>query len=145
MMSMTLTLLVFQQQLQVKKLSSSRPGSASNVKHAHDEMRCLMISCMCTSCMHAYTHILKNQFWVCSNFIESCPKFLIPFSEMCYPGSPQQKAAAEVHHVSKAQQPRERCIRSMIPLRTKCSATRPRPAPRANSMEVIRALPDQIS
>jgi hypothetical protein len=33
----------------------------------------------------------------------------------------------------------------MILLRTKCSATRPRPAPRANSIEVIRALPDQIS
>jgi hypothetical protein len=33
----------------------------------------------------------------------------------------------------------------MLPLRTKCSATRPCPAPRANSIEVIRALPDQIS
>jgi len=64
---------------------------------------------------------------------------------MWYPGSPQEKAAAEVHHVSKAQQPRERCIRSIIALRTKSSATRPRPAPRENSIEVIRALPDQIS
>ncbi|CAK9193957.1 unnamed protein product [Sphagnum jensenii] len=57
-------------------------------------------------------------------------------------GSPQQKAAAEVHHVSKAQQPRERCIRSMIPLRTKCSATRPRPAPRANPIELHESTTD---
>jgi hypothetical protein len=105
----------------------------------------LMISCTCTSCMHAYTHILKNQFWVCSKSIESCSKFLISFSAMCYPGSQQQKAAVEVHHVSKAQQPLEGLIRSTIPLRTKCSATRPHAAPRANSIEVIRALPDHIS
>ncbi|CAM6022520.1 unnamed protein product, partial [Sphagnum balticum] len=51
-------------------------------------------------------------------------------------------AAAEVHHVSKAQQPPERCIRSMIPLRTKCSATRPRPAPRANSIEFHESTTD---
>ncbi|CAM6047469.1 unnamed protein product [Sphagnum compactum] len=56
--------------------------------------------------------------------------------------SPQQKAAEEVHHVSKAQQPHERCIRSMIPLRTKCSATRPRPAPRANSIELHESATD---
>jgi hypothetical protein len=92
--------------------------------------------------MHAYTHILKNQFWVCSKSIESCSKFLIPFSAMWYPGSPQQKAAAEVHHVSNAQHPRERCIRSMIPLRTKCSATRPRPAPRATSIELHESTTD---
>ncbi|CAK9193714.1 unnamed protein product [Sphagnum troendelagicum] len=61
--------------------------------------------------------------------IESCSKFLIPFFAMWYPRPPQQKAAAEAHHVSKAQHPRECCIRSMIPLRTKCSATRPRLAP----------------
>ncbi|CAM6001903.1 unnamed protein product [Sphagnum balticum] len=61
---------------------------------------------------------------------------------MCYPGSPQQKAAAAVHHVSKAQQPRERCIRSMLPLRTKCSATRPCPAPRANSIELHEGTTD---
>ncbi|CAM5999656.1 unnamed protein product [Sphagnum balticum] len=56
--------------------------------------------------------------------------------------SPQQKAAAEVHHVSNAQHPRERCIRSMIPLRTKCSATRPRPAPRATSIELHESTTD---
>ncbi|CAK9230717.1 unnamed protein product [Sphagnum troendelagicum] len=57
-------------------------------------------------------------------------------------GSPQQKAGAEVHHVSKAQQPHERCIRSMIPLRTKCSAARPRPAPRANSIKLHESTTD---
>ncbi|CAK9275352.1 unnamed protein product [Sphagnum jensenii] len=50
--------------------------------------------------------------------------------------------AAEVHHVSKAQQPHERCIRSMIPLRTKCSATRPCPAPRANSIKLHESTTD---
>jgi len=36
-----------------KKIVFKSSGSACNVKHAHDEMWWLMISCMCTSFMHA--------------------------------------------------------------------------------------------